>query len=242
MPDIGIQLYTLRSVDLTVPELIERVGEAGYEGVEFAYRVHEEHPDVIRDALEDNGVAPLGAHVGIDDLEEDFDDLVAFYSAIGCSELVVPWLGAEHFETDEAVEAAVERLNEMAWRLEEHDMTLHYHNHHHEYVDRNGHTAFDRFVEASSFPIELDAGLARLGGDDPIDRIHSLGDRCRLLHVKDVDEAAGESVPLGAGDLDAAGVVEAFTGVGGEWLIYEYEGEDPLETLAASAEQLRDRR
>ncbi|WP_128476279.1 hypothetical protein [Halorussus pelagicus] len=71
-----IQLYTLRDLDDSVPDLIRRVGETRFEGVEFA-GLGESDPGEIRDALDDAGLDAAAAHVGIEDLEADPEQSLA---------------------------------------------------------------------------------------------------------------------------------------------------------------------
>ncbi|WP_123535082.1 sugar phosphate isomerase/epimerase family protein [Halosimplex salinum] len=227
----AVQLYTLRDVDRPFTEVLELVADAGFEGVEFAYRVTEADPDAVRATLDETGLDVAGAHVGLDALEDDFDETVAFYDDLGVDHVVVPWLDAEHFESVAAVEAAAARLAKLADELSAHGMALHYHNHDHEYTDLGDRTGFDAFVDETSFGIELDLGLALAAGDDVVERLHALGDRSRLVHLKDYDVDAGESVPVGEGDLDLDAVADAVDENDSEWLIYEYEGANPLDSL-----------
>lgn len=231
----AIQLYTLRNVDQPFAEVLGRVADAGFDGVEFAYRVPEESPAEVVQTLDRTGLDVAGAHVSIDDLENEFEKTVAFYDALGCDHLVVPSLSAESFESRDAIAEAADDLAALEAALAEHGFDLHYHNHDHEYVDLGDETGFDAFVEATDVGIELDLGLALVGGDDPVERLESLDGRSMLAHLKDVDAGTGESVPVGEGDLPLEECAAAFRENGGEWLIYEYEGEDPLETLDEAA-------
>jgi sugar phosphate isomerase/epimerase len=233
----AIQLYTLRDVDRQFTEILELVADAGFEGVEFAYRVVDEEPETVRETLESTGLAVAGAHVDIDKLEDDVETTVAFYDALAVENVVVPWLDPEHFQSREAVAGAADRLTTLETKLAAQGKRLHYHNHDQEFVDIDGEFAFDHFVEATSCGIELDLGLAMTAGDDVLARLRSLDDRARLVHLTDVDLETGKTVPVGEGDLDLPGISDAVTGNDSDWLIYEYEGEDPLATLGQAADR-----
>jgi len=234
-------MYTLRDVPLSFDGLLARVAEAGFEGVEFAYRVPEEDPDAVRRRLADVGLDAASAHVPIGKLEGgDAEPTREAYARIGCDDIVVPGLDAEYFRSETGIGRAVDRLDAAGSRLDAAGTELHYHNHDHEYADVDGRAGFLRFIEASDVSLELDVGFLKLAGDDPVERIDAVGDRCRLLHLKDVDLDAGKSVPLGEGDVDLEAVAAAFRRNGGEWLIYEYEGADPLATLGGAADRLRE--
>lgn len=236
----AIQLYTLRNVDRPFTEVLELVADAGFEGIEFAYRVTEEDPDAVVETINETNLEVAGAHVGIDALEEEFAETVTLYEKLTADNIVVPWLAAEHFESHEAVDEAVGRLERLDAELDEYGMEFHYHNHDHEYVDLDGQSGFEAFLDRTEFDIELDLGLALHAGDDPVARLRSLGDRSVLVHLKDFDVDAGESVPVGEGDLDLDGVTEAVQENDSDWIIYEYEGEDALESLEEAAETVKD--
>jgi sugar phosphate isomerase/epimerase len=240
MPRPAIQLYTLRDVDRPFTEILELVADAGFEGVEFAYRVTEEDPDDVVEALTETELEVAGAHVPVDALEEDFAETVTLYEKLTTDNVVVPWLDAEHFESHEAIDSAVERLERIDAELDEYGIEFHYHNHDHEYVDLNGETGWDVFLDRTAFGIELDLGLALFAGDDPVARLRQLGERSNLVHLKDFDVEAGESAPVGEGDLDLTGVADAAAENDSDWIVYEYEGEDPVDTLEDAAEAVRD--
>lgn len=237
----AIQLYTLRDVDRPFTEVLELVADAGFAGVEFAYRVTDADPSTVRETLVATGLEVAGAHVPIESLEDDFDATVDFYDDLGVENVVVPWLDAEHFASRAAVADAADRLAGLAARLADRGKTLHYHNHDHEYTDLDGETGFEAFLAATSVPVELDLGLSLAAGDDPAARLRSLGDRSRLVHLKDFDVDAAESVPVGEGDLDLDAIAEAVAANDSDWLVYEYEGADPLATLERAAERTADR-
>ena len=236
--DSAIQLYSLRNVEQPLDAILEAVADAGFSGVEFAYRVVDEDAEAIAKTLEETGLSVAGAHVRIDPLEAEFEETVAFYETLGCESFVIPAMDEEYFASREGIQEAIDRLEPIAEQLTERGLSLHYHNHTHEYTQLDGTTGFDVFIEQSDIGIQVDGGLALLAGDDPVERVRSLGDRARLAHLKDVDTESGTSVPVGTGDLDVEAFSAAFREVGGEWLIYEYEGGDPLASLSEDADRV----
>jgi len=90
----AIQLYTLRDVDRPFTEVLELVADAGFEGVEFAYRVTEADPAAVVETLDVTGLDVAGAHVGLDRLEESFDETVDRYEELGVENVIVPWIDA----------------------------------------------------------------------------------------------------------------------------------------------------
>ncbi len=233
----AIQLYTLREVDEPLPELLARVGEAGFDGVEFA-GLGDADPADITDALDDADLEVAAAHVPIDELEDDPGRAARIYHEIGCEWAVVPYLDASNFENEETATRTARRLDELAARMEGHSTSLCYHNHDHEFVDVGGKTGFDVFLAESDIEIELDIGWAVAAGRDPLALIESLDGRAPLLHVKDTRD--GEPVELGEGEVDLTACVGAARDAGTDWLVYEHDApSDPLASLAHGGERLR---
>ncbi|NHN59663.1 MULTISPECIES: sugar phosphate isomerase/epimerase [Halorussus] len=234
----AIQLYTLRDLDEPLPDLLARVGETAFEGVEFA-GLGDSDPEEIRDALDDAGLEAAGAHVGIEALEDDLAGVVEIYEALGCDRIVVPYLDESAFESEAAVSDTADRLSAIADRLDDRGVALGYHNHDHEFVDLGGESAYEHLADATDFDLELDLGWADAAGHDPADLLAEYGDRVPLVHLKDVADTT--PVELGEGDLDVEASVEAAEDAGTEWLIYEHDRpDDPEASLAHGAETLAD--
>jgi sugar phosphate isomerase/epimerase len=234
----AIQLYTLRDLDERLPELLARVGEAGYDGVEFAGL--EDDAAEVNDALGEAGLDVAGAHVPIEALTDSFAETVSRYRQVDCETFVVPYLDESHFETRTAAERTARELSALAARLAEEGIALHYHNHDHEFVALDGGTAFDVLVEETEgVRFELDVGWVAAAGHDPEALLDELGDRVSLVHCKDVRIESGEPVELGAGDVDLRGCIEAARCAGVEWLVYEHDRpSDPVASLRHGAERL----
>ncbi|WP_135824133.1 sugar phosphate isomerase/epimerase family protein [Halorussus ruber] len=242
----AIQLYTLRDLDDTLPELLERVGETEFEGVEFA-GLGDSNPDEIRGTLDDTGLDAAAAHVGIEDLEADLDGVVEAYRTLGCDRIVVPYLDETHFASRQAVADTGRRLAELDARLGDHGVRFGYHNHDHEFTDlggedggqanSGGESAFDQLADETDIDLELDVGWATAAGRNPVELLDHLRGRVPLVHLKDV--AGTTPVELGEGDLEIEECVRAASEAGTEWLVYEHdEPTDAEESLRHGAETL----
>jgi sugar phosphate isomerase/epimerase len=244
MARTAINVYSVRELDETVEEVLDRVARAGYDGVQFSGRHTPTNgdPESIAAKLEETGLDVTPAHIGTEALEDDRESTIETYETVGVDAAVIPSLSGEHFESAEAVDAIAERVNALADDLADEGWDLHYHNHAHEFVDLDGEWAFDRFIDATDIGIELDVGWALVGGDDPAARIRSLGDRAELIHMKDMDTSVERGfVELGDGDVDIEACAEAALEVGAEWLIYEHDDpEDPAGTIDHGADVLND--
>lgn len=232
----GIQLYTLRELDASLPDQLSIVGETSLDGVEFAGVPSD---DGLRDAVAATGLTVAGAHVQAEEIERDPGTVADACRALDAATVVVPYLDESHFIDRAAVTATAERLETLAGALDEHNCRLLYHNHDHEFVtptDTDATTAFDLLVEGTdeSVGFELDLGWAEAAGRDPVDLLGQYGDRIPMVHLKDVT-ADGEPTDLGDGVLDIPACVEAARDADVEWILFEHDQpEDPLESLATA--------
>lgn len=123
----------------------------------------------------------------------------------------------------------------------------------------------DRVLAGSTIPLCLDTGHLLIGGTDPLALTREVPGRIKHAHLKDVDAALaarvqsgeltyteavaeGMYVPLGAGDVDIAGIVKTLEDNGFDgWYVMEQdqilkadpgtaapEGEGPLADVLAS--------
>lgn len=250
MVDCAVQLYTLRGLDASVPDLLELVAEAGFDGVEFAYRVRDESPETVREALDRTGLDAAAAHVSLDALEDDYAATTDFYDRLGVDQLVVPWLDPSHFETTAAVDAAATRLNDLVAALDRDGFRLAYHTHDHEFValgdgtePEPGETALDALLARTDdrLGFEPDAGWAAVGGVGPAGLVDRYADRITHVHVADVDVDRKASVALGEGDVDLDAVVASARAADAAWLVYEHDDpRSPRSSIERGAAALRD--
>jgi sugar phosphate isomerase/epimerase len=168
MPRYALQLYSIRELNDPLPALLDRVAEAGYDGVEFANRVHEADPSAIADRLAETGLIPVSAHVPLERLEAAFEETLALYAQLGCRDLVVPHLPARRFRSERRIDRLATRLEAVQRRLHRHGFRLHYHNQLHEFRQLEEDGLLDRLL------VGIQPGAARHDSD-------ALGPRLREL-------------------------------------------------------------
>nr|WP_233341013.1 sugar phosphate isomerase/epimerase [Haloprofundus sp. MHR1] len=242
----AIQLYTLRELDEPLTETLRRVGETGYEGVEFA-GLGGESPSALADALAETGLSAVGAHVGLDAFETDYETTVEAYRTLGCDRLVVPSYGEEGFDSAASTAKAADDLSSLAARLADDGFELHYHNHTYEFAaldDATVDTAYDAFAARSDdhLGLEFDVGLARHGGVDPVTYLDRYAERLSLVHLTDTVPGDDDAlhVDLDEGVVDLESCVGAAAGAGVDWVIHENGlTTDPGATLESSADRVR---
>lgn len=238
----AIQLYTLRAFDEPLTETLHRVGDTVYEGVEFA-GLGDESPAAIADVLDEIGLESVGAHVGLDALETDYEATVDAYRTLGCDRIVVPSYGEDGFTSESAVSEAADRLSALADRLRVDGFRVHYHNHAYEFtgIESDSETAYDAFATRTDdrLGLEFDIGLACYGGVDPTTYLDRYADRISLVHLTDTIPDEELHVDLGEGVIDVERCVRAVA-ADVEWLIHENGlTTDPMATLESSADHIR---
>lgn len=130
-PNSAIQLYSVRSLPESLPEIIRRVGAAGYDGVEFAHRFHDAEPRSVADALDDAGIEPVAVHADLSAIEAAIDGDAALLDrcrTVGCDRLIVPHLPSRQLRTRRSVRALSHRFSDVADGLAEYDIRLGFHN------------------------------------------------------------------------------------------------------------------
>lgn len=235
----AVQLYTLRSLDEPLPEIIRRVGDAGFDGIEYASRIRDADTENVLTALEAAGIESVAAHVGLDALDE-LDEVVSFYHDLGTDRLVVPYLDASYFESRETVEETAGKLTTYADEVADRGASLYYHNHDHEFTMVDGRPAFEHLIELAgdSLNFEIDLGWAAAAGADPVRVLDEWSDRVSLVHLSDADENRSPT-EVGEGMLDVDACATAINTSGVEWAIYEHdEPTDPLSSVTHGADVL----
>lgn len=192
----GIQMYSVR--DLTEQDLDKALYEVaciGYHAVEFAGFFGHSAEDVTK-MLEAYRLTVSGTHTGVAELQGDLDTLIAYHKAIGNKNIIIP--GAE-LNTKEEIDAFVNLVERVQPKLAQAGIALHYHNHDFEFKpNRDGQIPYEELISRTGMLLEVDTYWVYAAGQDPIALLERLGNRVRIIHVKDGLEN-GEGKPLGQG-------------------------------------------
>ena len=203
------------------------------------------------------------------DLEADPAPVMQTFRELDCEVLVCPWLDeAQRGDGGRAHYLELgRRLDLLSYRFRAGGFRFAYHNHEFELLpfddgepERLGVDGLRALASCRShdgWGLELDIYWAAFAGHDPAALIRDLGDRIHILHLKDglLPEPAAEREsdnataerwfrPLGAGDLDVAGCVEAALEAGVRLFVVEQDETaapdgSPAEDAAASLRHLR---
>lgn len=209
----AIQLHSVRELDCSLPEVIHRVSEAGFEGVEFASRFHEADSENVADALETTGVVPIGGHVGLGALEADPDRYLRAFDRVGCERIGIPHLAARHFRTRGRIETLAARMQDVALDLDDRGFELFYHNTRYDLAPPITRLGVKQVVDRGYVPGVLEARvLEKLRLQQTTDHVANTG----IGHLS--RQVSGLGVELDAGEIRAAQCDHQS--------LYEYFGDD----------------
>jgi len=238
---LALQLHSLRHEAATDPEgIVRRVPSLGFDAVEIA-NTYGWSAEKWKDILAETKLRMIGAHVPLETLEKGWDVQLKFYRAVGNTRLVVPSLPKE-LQTSEGFSDAARRLNTLGERAKSAGFALLYHNHAYEFLPfTDGHRGMDILLLETApqfLSFEVDTYWVEKGGRNSREFIQQNLSRVGALHAKEFSRD-GRDVPAGQGDVDWKVIVPLLRGRGCP-IIVEYEAENPVEAVAASARYLRD--
>ncbi|MGY1590627.1 sugar phosphate isomerase/epimerase family protein [Geodermatophilus sp. SYSU D00708] len=236
----------------SIETAVRDISAAGYEGVEvFDGNLvpYADRPEVLSELLSTAGVELVSVYTGANFVYADVlpDEMHRIRSAcelartFGAARLVVGG-GARRAAgtTDEDYRRLAEGLDAVVDLAAEHGLEASYHPHLGTIVENP--VELDRLMEQTRIGFCPDTAHLAAGGGDPAAQIRQYGDRLRHVHLKDLDRATLQFLPLGRGDLDFPDIVRAVREADYDsWLMVEldaYEG-DPREAAESSLAYLQ---
>ncbi|MET4146672.1 sugar phosphate isomerase/epimerase [Arthrobacter sp. UYCo732] len=209
----SIQLYTLRNaIQEDLPGTIRKVAEIGFTQVEpynFVATAKE-----LGAALKENGLTAPSGHAPL--LSQDQDEIFAAAKDLGISTVIDPFIPADRWQTAEDIQATAAGLNAAAKKGAEYGIRVGYHNHAWELESSiEGRTALEFFADLldPELVLEVDTYWVAVGGQDPVDILAKLGDRVKLIHIKDgpLNTDTKAQLPAGRGKVPVLDVIAAAT-------------------------------
>ena len=242
IPSVGVQLYTVRSeMRSDVDRTLARVAEIGYEEVEFA-EYFDRSAAQIRRILDDNGLKAPASHIGIEQMENQWDMVVDFSATVGHQYVVVAYIDAEDRKSLDDYRRITDRFNVVAERANAAGITFGYHNHDFEFEMVEGQVPFDVILthaDPTLVQFEMDLFWILNGGADPLDYFRRYPGRFPMVHVKDMD-SDGSMVDVGAGEIDFAKIFAQSDLAGIKHYFVEHDNpRSPFGSIRASYGYLR---
>lgn len=168
--------------------VIRRLGTLGFTAFEMG-GLYGHDPEQIRRVAEEAGLQVLMDHVPYAEFEADLEQVVATRSALGSKYISICKIPEEKYPGGRDFQEGVRFLNFVAERVKKAGMTLQYHNHGFDFMQRlDGRYPVEWILDA--VPADLlqhvpDIGWCLLGGGDPRYMLRKYRDRCKVIHVKD---------------------------------------------------------
>lgn len=240
---LAVQLYSVRhDCEKDLLGSIAQVAKIGYEGVEFAGFFGHSAAD-IRKALDDNGLKCAGSHTGYHTLlPENFEKTVEFHLAIGCDNLIIPWIPEEKRNSVDSSKATAAELAELSEKLKPYKARTGFHVHDGDVkpLGADGKGAYHIIGEntPAEFVMQYDTANGAHGGADPVQPILDFPGRGITTHLKEYPFGK----IIGQGDIPWAKVFDACEKVAGtQWYIVEHEDEGipPMEAIAQCLQSIR---
>ena len=239
--EIGLQLYTLRNeIAGGYDEVLKKVAETGYRFVEMTY--DPANGAEVGKLLQKYSLSAVSAHIGIGEIENNFETVAKFLSDIGAKCIVVPGIGG--IDTEEQTINTAKQLEAAAQKLSAAGYEAGFHNHTSEFSRKFGEkNVIDIFYEnAPALKFQIDVGWAFAAGADVPAVLEKLGGRLTsTIHIKDVD-ASNTPTEIGSGRVDWAPVLETAAKHGVKWGIVEQDAcinHPPFESVKVSYDYLK---
>jgi sugar phosphate isomerase/epimerase len=183
-----------------------------------------------------------------DSLREDFDKIVEDAKKLDSNLLRIGMLPFPAMKSIDAVIDFAKEANGYAERLQEHGISLYYHNHHIEFAKFNGKYMLDIIADNSpAMGMEIDVHWVQRGGLDPVRTLEKYAGRTAMVHLKDYrigelpESAFGlletgdimgfmrefkdvvQFAEVGEGNLDFASIIPAAQAAGAQYLLVEQD-------------------
>ena len=251
--NLGVQLYTVRSVIGANPEaVLKAIQDIGYSEVEATYG----NLDKIWPALKETKLKPVSIHLDTQlffDGGEKLDAAMDNVKQRGFQFVVLPYIPPKQRGGLDTFKKLAETLNQSGEKAKANGMTLCYHNHAFEFEPMSGTTGLELLMKETHkdlVSLEMDVFWVSVAGHDPVALLNKYADRVALLHLK--DKATGtpvrynENVPketfkeVGHGSVDIPAVLAAAkeSGVKNFFVEQDQTAGDPIDSLRQSYQYL----
>lgn len=220
---IGLQLYSIRDSYQNQEEFqdsLRQLKAFGYDGVEFAGYAGFQAEE-MKNFLKEIGLEPIASHHGIDDFDQNLEEILEYDARVGCKTVVCAYAPTSNLAEVEHLVTVMHKAKEAA---KAYGMEVAYHNHSHEFNQlEDGSVPMDHIKKSCN--LELDTYWVFHADVEPCSYIKDSADQISLIHLKDGD-LEGVPCALGEGRNDIKGIIEASKAIGMEWIIVE--NDDPV--------------
>ena len=223
---IGVQAMMLKDsfAEIGPFETLRKVSAIGYNAVEISQvPMTPENVAELERSRTELGMDVAALSVALekpegrpgDSLRDDFDKIVDDAARLGSSLLRIGMLPFPAMKSLDAVIDFAREANGCAERLQEHGLSLYYHNHHIEFAKFDGKYMLDIIAGNSpAMGLEIDVHWVQRGGLDPVRTLQKYAGRTAMVHLKDYRIGSMPEAAFGMlGSGDFAGFMQAFKDV-----------------------------
>lgn len=170
---------------------------------------------------------PVGAHIPLDKLEKDLDNVLTFHQTIGNQYIICPWIPVERRGNADDWKKIGEIFNNIGAKCKAKGFVFGYHNHSFEFVKFDKKYAYDILLESCDsklVKVEIDTYWVQHGGENPAAYIRKYAGRCPLIHLKDMANDEKKSfAEVGYGILNWDEIFVACKQANAQWYIVEQD-------------------
>lgn len=229
---VGLELYSVRDeMKKDVLATVRRVGQMGYEGVEFYspyFQWTPEYAKEVRQVLDEAKLKCWSTHNSSSSFDAaNLQKAIDLNGILGSKVLVMASAGK--VEGLDGWKTVAEKLSSGQEKLKGAGMKAGFHNHKLEFVPIDGKRPME--ILAANTPkdvvLQLDVGTCVEAGSDPVAWIQAHPGRIGSLHLKEWSKDKGYRVLFGEGAVPWKAVFDAAETSGGVQFYYiEQEGYD----------------
>ncbi len=246
---IGAQMYTLSKQCQTlegISESFKRVADIGYTAVQLSGLCPYE-ADWMAEELKKNGLIAPVTHFDAGKIAEDTEETIKFHKTVGAKYIGIGglrglWNKDYNDKPKEYWAAFAKDFVPAADKIRDAGLYFMYHNHHYEFMDKDGEILHDFLLKnfsADQMGFICDVYWYYVAGKDPAKLMDSLAGRTPVVHFKDLVTVNGEQryAPVGSGEIDFDPIIEVCKKNNVEYAMVEQDdcfGEDPFECLKKS--------
>ncbi len=216
---VGLQLYTLRE-DIQkqgIEKILEAVAKLGYKKVEnFGYGkglFFGKTPVEYAKILKDNGLKPISGHyltartMGEDGLTKNWEKAVEDAAAIGQKYVVLAYLMPNERKAED-YKQLFDILNKSDEIAKKAGLTLGYHNHDFEFVERvDGEKPYNLLLKNTKVVMEMDLYWVAKANEKPEEYFMKAPGRFPMWHIKDMaNTPEKEFAEVGVGTIDFSAI------------------------------------
>jgi sugar phosphate isomerase/epimerase len=244
---ITAQLYTINKFVQTEEDFaasMKKISAIGFENVQVS-GIGPIDWAIVASILQGEGLKPVITHIGLNQLQQDIDEVITRHQTLGCNNVAIGSIPGE-YQNYEGYLKFAEEGTEIGKKLATAGMTFSYHNHSFEFQKFNGKTGLALIYDNSDpkyLQAEIDTYWVQHGGGDPAEWISKMKNRMPVVHFKDMvvyPEGPGMS-EIGEGNLNWPRIIAACVESNVEYYAIEQDvcRRDPFESLKISYNNMK---